>query len=124
MPHLSLPDARDIGQVVALCSRTVSRAQELAYEYGVDHVFGSLAEMLAWRQLDAVLVATPIPLHYQNVRLCPEVGVHVHTQKTLARTYTEGKELRQLATQRGLTLAASPGQILLPAYREAREYIQ
>ena len=80
--------------------------------------------MLAWHELDAVLVATPIPLHYEHVLQCLEADLHVHTQKTLARSYAEGEDLRQIASSRGLTLAASPGQILLPAYRKAREYVQ
>ncbi len=123
LPHLSLADARDIAQVVALCSRTVSRAQGLADEYGIGHVFGSVEDMLAWHELDAVLVASPIPLHYEQVRQCLQAGLHVHTQKTLARTYSEGQELRHLAASRELVLAASPGQILLPAYRKARDYL-
>ena len=123
LPHLSMADAQKVARVVALCSPTVARVESLSGRYGVDHVFTALEDMLAWDGLDAVLVATPIPLHYEHVKACLGAGIHVHVQKTLAQTHSEGRELLQLAQANGLTLAASPGQTLLPAYRQARQLI-
>ncbi len=124
LPHLFQADAVARAEVVALCTRTVARAQSVAGEYGIKQVFDDLGDMLCWGELDAVLVASPIALHDQQVRACLERGLHVHTQKTLAQTSRDGEALCQLARSKGAVLAASPGQILLPAYAHVRSLIR
>jgi predicted dehydrogenase len=96
----------------------------VAGAYGIKHVFGALGDLLSWGEFDAILVASPISLHYEQIKACLEHGFHVHTQKTLANTYRDGHALRQLARSQGVVLAASPGQILLPAYAHAQSLIQ
>lgn len=123
LPHLCLPDAVDLARIVALCDLDQQRAQRLAEAFGVPSVFSGLETMLDARIVDAVLVATPIPLHFDNIKACLDAGLHVHTQKTLATSWREGRILCDLASERGLRLAVSPGQMLLPAYAEARALI-
>lgn len=123
LPHLFQEDAKARAQVVALCTRTVSRARCLARHYGIGQVFGDLNAMLSWGELDAVLIASPIALHHEQIKVCLAHGLHVHTQKTLAQTYCDGEALRQLARSKGVVLAASPGQMMLPAYARVQALI-
>ncbi len=71
-----------------------------------------------------MLIASPIDLHFEQVKASLERGLHVHTQKTLAQTFCEGELLSQLARAKGVVLAVSPGQALLPAYAHVRSLIQ
>lgn len=73
---------------------------------------------------DMIFIATPIALHYDQVKQALQDGCHVYTHKTLASSSAQCLELAGLAESQNLTLAASPGQILVPAYRRARELIQ
>jgi predicted dehydrogenase len=73
--------------------------------------------------VDAVLIITPIQHHYENTMACLRAGRHVYVQKTMARTAAEAREMVSTAISRGLTLAAAPGQMLSPAYREMRRVL-
>lgn len=84
----------------------------------------SLGALIAEHRCDAVLLATPIGMHFAQVKTALENGLHVYTHKTLARTRSECEELDELAKSAGLRLAASPGQVLLPAYRRAAELLR
>ena len=86
--------------------------------------FVSFEEMIAASCCDAVVMATPIGLHFGQARLALENGLHVYSHKTLARTRAECAQLDELATRQDLRLAASPGQLLLPAYRRAAELLE
>src|SRR5919202_6320 len=66
LPHLSLPDARQSVRLVAVADAVEERARESAQRFDVPVHFTSLEEMLATADLDLVLIATPIPDHFQN----------------------------------------------------------
>ena len=86
--------------------------------------FTALDEMLRQSDLDAVLIATPIALHPAHVAAVLNAGCHAYTHKTLAPTAAQCHELAALAHRNSLRLAASPGQILLPAYERARAHLE
>ena len=86
--------------------------------------YSALEDMLARAQLDGVLIATPIALHPQHVAKSLAAGCHVYTHKTLAPSRAECLKLAEAAHGSGRCLAASPGQMLLPAYARAREIIE
>ncbi len=107
--------------LVAVCDVVPSNLDAISEAIGSRHVdrFASLDDMLAKAELDAVLVATPIALHAQHVAAVLAAGCHVYTHKTLAPTAAECHALAAEAQRASLRLAASPGQILLPAYAQA-----
>ena len=47
--------------VVSVVGRTLEPTQEVADEYGIDHVTTDLADSLALDEVDAVVLATPTP---------------------------------------------------------------
>ena len=68
-------------------------------------------EMLADPELDAVVIATPVPTHYELSKAALEAGKHVFVEKPPAMKGTEIDELVALATERDLVLM--PGHLLL-----------
>ncbi len=123
LPHLALE--RDRVKVVALCDVKEREAhlKTLAERFNVKETFTDVADLFSNSDAEAVAIATPIPLHYQQALATLLGGRHVYVQKTMTQTTEEAKELIRLADERGLVLAASPGQMLLPAYRYARKLI-
>ena len=111
--------------ISAICDLSDANLDTVEREYakGPLHQFKSFDEMLRQCNLDAVMIATPISMHYDNVKTSLEAGCHVYCHKTLAQTPEQCKELCELANAKGLRLAASPGQVLLPAYRRAKEIV-
>src|SRR5439155_1600028 len=80
------------------------------------------AEMLA-SDLDAVVVATPVPTHYALSKQALEAGKHVFVEKPPAMRASEMEELVTLATDRKLVLL--PGHLLLyhPGVQKMKELI-
>ena len=113
------------GDLVAACDLDTSNlsAIEKAAEGRPINCFTSIKSMLRGSQLDAVLIATPIAWHPEHVLQVLEAGCHAYTHKTLAPTSMECEALASKANELSLRLAASPGQILLPAYDRARKIV-
>jgi len=82
-----------------------------------------LAEVVADPELDAVVIATPVPTHYALAKQALEAGKHVLVEKPPAMHAAEMDELVALAAERGLVLM--PGHLLLyhPGVRKLKELI-
>ena len=68
-------------------------------------------EMLEDEKVDAVVIATPVPTHYELGKQALAAGKHVLVEKPPAMHATEMDELVELATSRDLVLM--PGHLLL-----------
>jgi len=90
--------------VVAIVSRTESRARELADRYGVPHVFADVAEMLAAVELDAVHVVTDDNRHFTPVMAALEAGLDVFVEKPLSHDLDEARQMVALAQAKGRRL--------------------
>ena len=124
LPHLTQEDVSDRVQVQALCDPVQERARASAERFGVPAVYASIEELLADGEVDAVTVASPIGFHFEHCRLALEAGKHVHVNKTLCTTVAEADALVDLAAARGLALVPSPGEVLRPQLRRARQLIE
>jgi predicted dehydrogenase len=71
----------------------------------------SFDEMLADPALDAIVIATPVPTHYELARRALGAGKHVFVEKPPAMTGSEIDELVALAQESDLVLM--PGHLLL-----------
>ena len=80
-------------------------------------------EMLADPELDAVVIATPVPTHYALAKQALEAGKHVLVEKPPAMKGAEMDELVALAAERDLVLM--PGHLLLyhPGVRKLKELV-
>ena len=81
------------------------------------------AELLADPELDAVVIATPVPTHYALAKQALEAGKHVLVEKPPAMKGPEMDELVTLAAERDLVLM--PGHLLLyhPGVRKLKELV-
>jgi UDP-N-acetyl-2-amino-2-deoxyglucuronate dehydrogenase len=77
----SLPES----DFVAACDADLGRAEAFAARYDV-RPFSDLAAMLTASKAEALLVATPHPLHAQAAIVAASAGVHVLVEKPLAAT--------------------------------------
>ena len=77
-----------------------------------------LEEALRDDAVEAVVVATETPAHYETARMALQAGKHVFVEKPLAQTAEEAAELVHLAEDRDRVLMV--GHLLLhhPAYRD------
>jgi predicted dehydrogenase len=123
LPHLSQEDVQDRVRLQAVCDPVPGRAEAAAAKYGVARAFTSYEELLADGDVDAVTIASPIGLHYQQGRQALDAGKHIHFNKTMTTTVAEATELIELARSKGLKMVASPGEVLRPQHQRIRQLI-
>jgi len=112
----------DLAEVTWLCDSAPER-RDVAERYPQARFTGDFGEMLDDPALDAVVVATPVPTHFELARRALEAGKHVLVEKPPAMKGLEMDELVALASARDLVLM--PGHLLLyhPGVRKLREMI-
>lgn len=124
LPHLTQEDVSSRVRVTALCDPALERAEEAAQSFGVPNAYGSIEDLLAHEDVDAVTIASPIGLHYEQCRLALEAGKHVHVNKTMTTSVEQATHLIDLAQERNLRIVASPGEVLRPQLTKTRELIR
>ncbi|WP_341281901.1 Gfo/Idh/MocA family oxidoreductase [Paenibacillus sp. FSL H8-0537] len=81
--------------VVGIANRTRSRAEALAAEFGVPHVFERLEDVLASPDVDAVYIALSNDLHAEWVLRAARAGKHVLVEKPIAMNAVECAQLAE-----------------------------
>lgn len=122
--HLVQADIQHRVTVTALCDPVKERVEGAAQRYGIAQVFTDFETFLREGDIDAVTLATPIGLHYEQGKAALLAGKHVHFNKTMTVTTAEATELIDLARQRNLRIVASPGEMLRPHNREIKRMIE
>jgi predicted dehydrogenase len=113
----------ELADLAWLCDSDDSKREPNAARYSGARWTDSFDEMLADADLNAVVVATPVPTHFELARRALEAGKHVLVEKPPAMKGHEMDELVALAAERDLTLM--PGHLLLyhPAVQKLKEMI-
>ncbi len=113
----------DLAELAWLCEPDEERRDRFAERYPEARTTGSFDEMLADPELDAVVVATPVPTHHELAKRALEAGKHVFVEKPPAMRAAEMDELVALAAERGLVLM--PGHLLLyhPGVQKLKELV-
>lgn len=116
----SLPDV----ELVALCNRTIERAQTLAEEFPGVSVHDDVERMLAEVELDAVLIATSHKQHHEPALQAIRAGVAALVEKPLAASLAEASELVDAAEAAGVALGTVFQRRYFPAARRMHEAIE
>ena len=70
--HLDAIKQIDGVEVVSLVSRELDKTKEVADKYGIGHVTTDLADSLALKEVDAVILCTPTQMHAEQSHRLPE----------------------------------------------------
>jgi predicted dehydrogenase len=113
----------DLAELAWLTDPADGKREEYEARYPQARWAQSFEEMLADPALDAVVIATPVPMHHELAKLALEAGKHVFVEKPPAMTGTEIDELVAIADERDLVLM--PGHLLLyhPGIRKLKELV-
>jgi len=89
-------------EVVSLISRDLAKTKEVAAKYGIGHVTTDLADCLALKDVDAVILCTPTQMHAEQSIACMKAGKHVQVEIPLADTLQGALDVVALQKQTGL----------------------
>lgn len=122
--HLLPAIAKDgHSQIVAVVSRTPSRADALAAKWGASQGTTSLEALLANSGIDAILIATPNCFHSHMTRLVVAAGRHVLCEKPLAMDVGGAKGALQAASEAGVVLGTVFQSRYHPVFRQVRDRV-
>jgi predicted dehydrogenase len=124
LPHLSQEDVQDRLRLQAVCDSFPGRAEAAAKKFGVPQFFERFEAMLEFAEIDAVTIASPIHLHFEQGKQALLAGKHVHFNKSMTTTSAEATELIELAKRNKLQIVASPGEVVRPQVQRVRELLQ
>src|SRR5215208_7022177 len=71
-------------EVVSVVGRELDKTKEVASKYGIGHVATDLADSLALKEVDAVILCTPTQMHASQATQCLQAGKHVQVEIPLA----------------------------------------
>lgn len=104
----------------AIASRTAERAKEAAEEYGFEKAYGTYEELVADPSVELVYVATPHSRHHEDMKLCIEHEKPVLCEKAFTMNAKQAKEIKRLATEKGVFVA----EAIWTRYMPSRQMIQ
>jgi predicted dehydrogenase len=117
---------RRLGNIdfIALAEANLDLARAKADLLCIERVYGDYRELLADRDVRVVHNCTPNHLHYQVNKDILAAGKHVISEKPLAMTSAESRELVQLAKDSGLVHAVDFNYRYYPLVQHAREMVR
>jgi predicted dehydrogenase len=112
-----------LAELAWLCDMDEGVRGAIASRYGGARVTANYAELLADPDLDAIVIATPVPTHYALAKQALEAGKHVLVEKPPAMRGEEMDELVRVSEERNLV--CMPGHLLLyhPGVLKLKELI-
>jgi predicted dehydrogenase len=113
----------DLADLAWLAEVDESKHAQLAQRYPQARITAKFDDLLADDALEAIVLATPVPTHYELSKRALEAGKHVFVEKPPAMHAAEMEELVELSRSRNLVLM--PGHLLLyhPGVQKLKELI-
>ncbi len=113
----------DNSDLVAVASRTFSKAKDYAARKGIPLCFEDPAEMIQSPDVDAIYIATPPDSHAGYTIAAMEVGKPVYVEKPMARTFAECERLLAKGKETGVPLFVAYYRRTLPYFMKAKGLI-
>ncbi|MCO5052196.1 MAG: Gfo/Idh/MocA family oxidoreductase [Verrucomicrobiae bacterium] len=117
--------ARRLGfvEMVALCEANEDLARAKATALGIPKSYGSIAALLKDKEVEVIHNCTPNHIHFEISKKIMAAGKHVISEKPLAMTTKESRELVKLAKQTGVVNAIDFNYRYYPLVQEARNQV-
>ncbi|MDP2222588.1 MAG: Gfo/Idh/MocA family oxidoreductase [Hydrogenophaga sp.] len=111
-------------EVVSLISRDLEKTQEVAAKYGIGHVTTDLADSLAMKEVDAVILCTPTQMHAEQTLACLKAGKHVQVEIPLADSLKGAEDVVALQKQTGLVAMCGHTRRFNPSHQYVNQKIK
>jgi len=111
-------------EVVSLIGRDLDKTRQVAATYGIGHVTTDLAESLAMKAVDAVILCTPTQMHAEQTLACLRAGKHVQVEIPLADSLKGAEEAVTLQQQTGLVAMCGHTRRFNPSHQYVHHQIQ
>ncbi|MBA4215459.1 MAG: oxidoreductase [Polaromonas sp.] len=111
-------------EVISLISRDLEKTKEVAHKYGIGHVTTELADSLAMKEVDAVILCTPTQMHAAQTLACLQAGKHVQVEIPLADSLKGAQDVVALQQATGLVAMCGHTRRFNPSHQYVQNKIQ
>ena len=111
-------------QITAVAARDPAKAQTFADKWAIGHATGSLDELLAREDVDAVYIATPHNHHFPDGLRAIAAGKHLLIEKPLALNAPQATQLKQAAAAANLLCMEAMWCNFAPKYDVIRQLLE
>src|SRR6266576_3477080 len=117
--------ARRLGfvEMLGLCEANPELAKSKADKLYIPRSYGTVKEFLADKDIEVVHNCTPNHLHFEISKQIIAAGKHIISEKPLAMTTEESKELVKLAADAGIVNAIDFNYRYYPLVQEAKAMV-
>jgi scyllo-inositol 2-dehydrogenase (NAD+) len=115
-----VPEAR----LVAIADVAPGRARQTAEELEIEQYFSNIEEMLASKEIDAVLIAVPDKFHSSVIQAAAAAGKDILCEKPLATNRADGQKALQAVAKAGVRFQVGFMRRYDPAYAIAMKRIE
>lgn len=122
--HLDAIKLIDGVEVVSLISRDLAKTKDVADQYGIGHVTTNLADSLALKEVDAVILCTPTQMHAEQSIACLKAGKHVQVEIPLADSLAGAQSVVDLQKQTGLVAMCGHTRRFNPSHQYVHKLIE
>jgi predicted dehydrogenase len=102
-------------------SRTADKAKDLAHKYNAEYFFADLEEMAKSPEIEAVYIASPNSVHFEQAITFLRNKKHVICEKPIFSNSAELEEAYQIAEDNGVYLFEAIRNIHTPNFRILKE---
>ncbi len=111
-------------EMIALCEANEGLAKAKAEHLSIPKSYGSVEQFLADKEIEVVHNCTPNHLHFEISKKIIASGKHVISEKPLAMTTAESKQLVKLAAKSGVVNAIDFNYRYYPLVQEAKAMVE
>ncbi|HEV2456121.1 MAG TPA: Gfo/Idh/MocA family oxidoreductase [Verrucomicrobiae bacterium] len=122
--HIPAVKSHPGAELLSVQSREKANCEKIARDFGAKHAFVDFRELLALKELDAVIIASTPNVHFAQARAALERGLHVLVEKPMTFTADEARELVETAARKKLHLLVSCPWHYTAHGKEARRLIR
>jgi predicted dehydrogenase len=110
--------------IQAIASRSMDKAQKAAARLGIPKAYGSYADLLADKEIEAVYIPLPNHLHAEWVKKAADAGKHVLCEKPFAMSAAEAQEAFDHGERKGVLVMESLMYRFHPQWVRAGELVR
>ncbi len=110
-------------EVISLVSAGIDETKAVADRYGIPHCTTELEESLAIKEVDAVILCTPTPMHAFQTIACLKAGKHVEVEIPFADSLHDALAVVQAQKQTGLVAMCGHTRRFNPSHQWVKRKI-
>lgn len=111
-------------EIIGVCDLVREKAEKAVKEYNIPKLYNDMYELFNDDEVDIVLNITRPYEHYEVTKAALLAGKNVYSEKPLAATLEQGKELVELAKEKGLYLGGAPDTFMGGGIQTCRKLIE